>query len=433
MKNGKDLTVSLCMIVKNEIANLDECLDSVEHLVDEIVIVDTGSEDGTFDVVKRRATVALQREWNGFADARNAAQEAATGDLILILDADETIVDSTGWADAKAQMASGTCDAVAFVVHNQLPDDQVLASDRIWQIRMYANNRPEIKWMGSVHNQIAHALQANPINGNQAKFFQAKIIIDHRGYNLPKAVMLEKYADRMESLKKEIDNAPDDKTKAYYQFQTANALFMQNKYDECLAYVRECDFDKMTDENTYSTCLMAVHCTHILGVDTEGMEYAKRMLDVYPEESMSFLMMGLVYLSKGEPKKAYNFLGAALAQTQMKDMQYKYLLDLHYIAAPCGEAALQLKRYEDAKQLFLMHLEKYPDNERIKALEQAIIPVEQAQARGLIPVDPLTGLAENGQANPGDTLSVPDLRKSDSQQQSGENPSDSPDPISYQQ
>ncbi|KKL54646.1 hypothetical protein LCGC14_2263320, partial [marine sediment metagenome] len=85
------MKVSLCMIVRDEIAHLD-CLDSVEELVDEIVIVDTGSSDGTLDVVRARSDVWDQIEWSGFADARNHAQSLATGDIILILDADEKIV-----------------------------------------------------------------------------------------------------------------------------------------------------------------------------------------------------------------------------------------------------------------------------------------------------------------------------------------------------
>jgi len=400
------------MIVKDEIAHLEDCLDSVEHLVDEIVIVDTGSTDGTYDVVERRATRYLQIEWNGFAHARNVAQGLAEGDLILILDADETIADTTGWHLALEQMASGTCDGVAFVVHNQLPSEQVLASDRIWQLRMYANHRPEIQWVGTVHNQIANALTQHPINGVEAKFYQAQVLIEHKGYNLPKPVMMQKYKARMEALYKELEEATEEKVKSYYRFQTANAHFMQNEYDKCLEHVRECNFDKMTGENIYSTCLMAVHCCHILGVPEEGMTYAKRMIDTLPDESMSFLMMGLTYLSSGEFKAAYNFLGAAMAQTQMNGMQYKYMLDLHYIAAPAGEAALNLKRYGDAKHLFQMHLSKYPDNKRIAELEQAIIPVEQAKELE----------AQRAALSVEETVEVQDLRKVDSQSPSVESP-----------
>ncbi len=420
------MKLSLCMIVKDEIAYLDECLDSIEHLVDEIVIVDTGSEDGTWELVQRRADIYDQIEWTGFCDARNHCQGLATGDWIVILDADETISDTTGWKKGIEAAESGEFDAVAFVLFNQLPDDQILNSDRIWQVRMYGK-RPEITWIGSVHNQIAHALQQHPLNKKEAKFFQAKVLIDHKGYNLPREVMKKKYVARMAALAEELEKAKDPKTKSYYQFQTANAFFMQNQYDDALKFIRDCDFKNMTVENAYSTSLMAVHCCHILGVEKEGMKYAKGMLDMNPDESMSFLMMGLTYLSSGKFQAAYNFLGATMAMTQMKGMQYKYSLDQHYIAAACGEAALNLKRYGDAKELFKMHLQKY-QTERIVQLEAAIIPMEQAVAQGMV--------GPNGQTPPGATLQasledeavIPDVRTSGLVSPSEENPSDSSAP-----
>ena len=420
------MKLSLCVIVRDEIAHLDDCLDSIEHLVDEIVIVDTGSEDGTWELVQRRADIFDQIEWEGFAAARNHCQGLATGDWIVILDADEVISDTTGWKKGIEAAASGEYDAVAFVLFNQLPDDQILNSDRIWQVRMYGR-RPEITWIGSVHNQIAHALQKYPLDGKEAKFFQAKVLIDHKGYNLPKEVMQKKYIARMASLAEELKKAKDPKTKAYYQFQTANALFMQSQYDDALTFIRDCNFKHMTVENAYSTSLMAVHCCHILGVEKEGMEFAKGMLDMNPDESMSFLMMGLAYLSGGRYQAAYNFLGATMAMVQMKGMQYKYSLDQHYIAAACGEAALNLKRYGDAKELFKMHLQKY-QTERIVELEAAIIPMDQAVAQGMVQANGQM-LPEAGPlANPGDGVSIPDVRTSDLESPSEESPSDVPAP-----
>ena len=424
------MKVSLVMIVKDEIAHLNDCLDSVEDLVDEIVIVDTGSVDGTYDIVQARSDIFDQIPWTGFADARNHAQSLATGDVILILDADEKIVDSSGWKDALKAFEEG-CDGVAVVVNNILPKEQILAGDRIWQLRMFGN-RPELKWIGKVHNQIAHALQANPLDGKESKFFQAQILIEHRGYNLPKDVLIEKYKGRMKELAEEVTAATDPKGKAYYQFQTANALFMQQEYDTALAAFRKCKFKHMTEENIASSSIMAIHCCHILGVPKEGMKYAKRLLSVNPEEAMSFLMLGLCYLADGRFQAAYNFIGSAMAMTQLRDMDYKYLLDSNYMAAPCGEAALNLNRLEDAKALFKMHLEKY-QTEKVALLEASIIPVDQARAQGYLPVNGQKVPGGIPQASPSETVSIRDVRTSGSQEQSEQSPSDSPDPISYQQ
>ena len=83
-------TISLCMIVKNEEKDLARCLDSVCGLVDEIIIVDTGSTDGTVEIAQRYQVQLEKIEWPGnFAIARNMSLKKAVSDWILVLDADE--------------------------------------------------------------------------------------------------------------------------------------------------------------------------------------------------------------------------------------------------------------------------------------------------------------------------------------------------------
>ena len=81
------------MIVKNEEAFLEKCLLSVQGLVDEIVIVDTGSTDKTKEIALKFTSKVYDFEWcDNFAAARNESLKYATGDWILVLDADEVIV-----------------------------------------------------------------------------------------------------------------------------------------------------------------------------------------------------------------------------------------------------------------------------------------------------------------------------------------------------
>ena len=84
--------VSLTMIVKNEEANLPACLASAADLVDEVVVVDTGSTDRTKEVAARFGARIFDFPWiDDFAAARNEALRHATGDWILWLDADDRI------------------------------------------------------------------------------------------------------------------------------------------------------------------------------------------------------------------------------------------------------------------------------------------------------------------------------------------------------
>lgn len=85
-------TISLCMIVKNEEKYLAKSLMSVKPVVDQMVVVDTGSSDRTKDIARAFGAEVYDFEWkDNFADARNFSLSKAKGDWIFILDADETI------------------------------------------------------------------------------------------------------------------------------------------------------------------------------------------------------------------------------------------------------------------------------------------------------------------------------------------------------
>lgn len=85
-------TLSLSMIVKNEAAHLPRCLASVRDLVDEMVVVDTGSTDETIPISESFGARVGHFPWNGdFSAARNASLRLCTGDWVLVLDADEAL------------------------------------------------------------------------------------------------------------------------------------------------------------------------------------------------------------------------------------------------------------------------------------------------------------------------------------------------------
>ncbi len=90
-KAGK-AAISLCMIVRDEQAFLGPCLNSVKNLVDEIIVVDTGSKDRSADIATIYGARVHRERWqDDFAAARNVSLEKAMGDWVLILDADEVI------------------------------------------------------------------------------------------------------------------------------------------------------------------------------------------------------------------------------------------------------------------------------------------------------------------------------------------------------
>lgn len=84
--------VSLCMIVKDEEEYLPKCLKSIKDIVDEIIVVDTGSTDKTIEIAQNYGAKIYYFKWNNnFSEARNESLKYATKDWIFILDADDEL------------------------------------------------------------------------------------------------------------------------------------------------------------------------------------------------------------------------------------------------------------------------------------------------------------------------------------------------------
>jgi len=146
--------VSLCMIVKNEEKVLGRCLDSVAGLVDEIVIVDTGSADGTKQVASRYTDRIYDFEWtDSFADARNFAQSKASGEWILVLDADE-YVERANLEDAIQELRNmEPVDALICTIYNFVG----LRGEEVFQhqsLRIYKNDT-SIRFVRAIHEQLS--------------------------------------------------------------------------------------------------------------------------------------------------------------------------------------------------------------------------------------------------------------------------------------
>ncbi|MEI6154990.1 MAG: glycosyltransferase, partial [Deltaproteobacteria bacterium] len=125
--------ISLSMIVKNESECLERCLESVLPLVDEMVIVDTGSTDGTPDIARQCGAHVYSFPWNDdFSAARNFALSKVKGEWTLVMDADEVIA-QRDIDKIKALLGSGRADAYRLVLRNYVADAN------------YANTQPNPK------------------------------------------------------------------------------------------------------------------------------------------------------------------------------------------------------------------------------------------------------------------------------------------------
>ena len=187
--DGPRGTLSLCMIVRNEEARLGRCLESVRGLVDEIVVVDTGSDDGTVSVAKQHGAKVGFFEWcDDFAAARNASISMAMGDWIMWLDADD-VLPPESHAPIR-QCLSGSREKAYFFVL----DDQGYERISCLQLRLFPN-LPEVRFEMPVHEQVAPSLSRLGL-----EMVQSKIRVLHTGYTTPEVVAgkKERYLKIME-------------------------------------------------------------------------------------------------------------------------------------------------------------------------------------------------------------------------------------------
>jgi glycosyltransferase involved in cell wall biosynthesis len=107
------MTISALIITRNEAANIRACLDSV-RFADQRIVMDSGSTDDTVAIARAvGATVIETKDWPGFGPQRNRALEAAEGDWILFLDADERIPEAL---QREIQLAVRSADHVAYAI-----------------------------------------------------------------------------------------------------------------------------------------------------------------------------------------------------------------------------------------------------------------------------------------------------------------------------
>ena len=115
-------TVSLCMIVKNEEQHLGACLMSAKPVVDEMIVVDTGSNDRTRDIAAAFGAMVYDFPWaNDFSTARNVSLSKASGDWIFVLDADEVVAQSDHSELRRLMSTTGRKTAYSFVTRNYIP------------------------------------------------------------------------------------------------------------------------------------------------------------------------------------------------------------------------------------------------------------------------------------------------------------------------
>ena len=151
------ITISLCMIVKNEEESLGRCLESLKGIVDEMIVVDTGSDDRTVEIAKEYGAKVYDFKWTGdFSEARNYSFSLATCDYIYSADADEELDEDNRqrFIQLKKDIEELDIDIVQMYYCNQLSFRTVYNYDRELRPKLFKRVR-SFKWEDPIHEQVA--------------------------------------------------------------------------------------------------------------------------------------------------------------------------------------------------------------------------------------------------------------------------------------
>lgn len=206
-----DETISLCMIVKNEEEFLPRCLASVTDVVDEIIVVDTGSEDRTVEIAESFGAKIYHHPWqNSFSLHRNQSLEYATCDWVLILDADEEL-ERVDIEKLKTATRIPDINVVSVSVLNKnLKTGELtsfLPSMRLWRRRLGCH------YESIVHNEL-RIPDTEPV-------LRADVRVYHYGYSLDWDKQKQKVERTRALLEQQLAADPDN---AFANFNYAQLL-----------------------------------------------------------------------------------------------------------------------------------------------------------------------------------------------------------------
>jgi tetratricopeptide (TPR) repeat protein len=193
------MLLSAALIVRDEARVLDGCLASIEDVVDEIVLVDTGSQDNSVDIAVNHGARVIHHEWSGdFAEARNIGLEAARGEWILYIDADERLTRADRYSMQELLHAARE---VAFRLLLR-PDSHSTPyrEHRLWR------NDPRIRFAGRIHEKVAPAIAAVS-RLDRRPIGDCESLLEHLGYEGDQS---HKHRRNLPLLRAQLEREPDN-------------------------------------------------------------------------------------------------------------------------------------------------------------------------------------------------------------------------------
>lgn len=300
--------ISLCMIVKNEEQGLAQCLNSVKDIVDEIIVVDTGSNDTTKEIALKYTNKVYDFIWdNDFAKARNFSISKANNDWILVVDADEIVTNFN--VETILSLINSGDKLVGRIKRINIFEDSTGEKKYIERInRLF--NKNHYNYTGTIHEQVTS------LNNTSYKTVPIDIDIEHIGYIKEVLNKSNKISRNISMLKQAIDDNSND---PYLHYQLGKSYYMGKEYtlasesfEEALKYDINFNYEYAEDlVETYGYSLINTNRF----IDAIKIEEFYIYYKEYPD--FNFLM-GLIYMNNGRFNDAVSSFYRCIGNTEGK-------------------------------------------------------------------------------------------------------------------
>ncbi|PFG12721.1 tetratricopeptide repeat-containing glycosyltransferase family 2 protein [Bacillus sp. es.036] len=271
----KKTSLSVCMVVCNEEHYLTRCLNSVKNLADEIIIVDTGSTDQTVTIAEAFGATIINYTWNDdFSEARNRGVNEATGDWILILDADEELdilchpklVDLITTSNAEGYYLN-------FINYYGKFDKAHYFTDRA--CRLFQNHF-HIQFRGKIHEEITSSM-----NELKLQIKESDLTIFHYGYLDDMITLKKKNTRNVRIIEKALQVTPEN-IRMKYALGVEHLQASQNS-QALNTFVELLEQLPPTSDYVPDLLLKTVHLMRLFHQDSKALLLIEQGLTYYPD------------------------------------------------------------------------------------------------------------------------------------------------------
>jgi len=301
---GKRNTLSICMIVKNEEANIGRAIESFLPFADEIIVNDTGSTDRTIEIVQSfPKTVLMQSEWIGdFAHSRNLSFDKATCPWILWMDADDYVPPDQ--VKSFINLKTTPLDRmISFTVCNT--ENGKPTGLRFMQARMFPNH-PKMRFEGRIHESVIKAaanLGLNVVNTN--------ILIWHMGYETLE--IRQKKARR--NLEIQLSDPAQEK-RIEGLLELGDSFSVLNEIEKAAEYYRRASEFPCPPEQvdlTIGAINKLGRHLNVLNRIEEAKEVFEKCIKRFPKNEEAYYCMATIFLSQKKVKESIPYFRKVLS------------------------------------------------------------------------------------------------------------------------